>query len=179
MSIRKIGPSVTSFMNTTLQTTDLNMSSRWANHSSMKMTPTCNHKFATLHEEKEYLNIGYSKAESFTKSFMVVGIITGHVTVPLFRVPSSVKINAQYYVGYVLKPLFTVHLPCMYPNEMDKTHFHHHSFFFEYSCYYFTILSQKVTVANLASTIIFKNTRLDEMYPNLNTEKKMVLFCQR
>ena len=56
---------------------------------------------------------------------MVVGIITGRGTVPLFRVPSNVKINAQYYVNYVLKPLFTVHLPRLYPNEMDKVYFHH------------------------------------------------------
>ena len=57
---------------------------------------------------------------------MVVGIITGRDTVPLFRVPSSVKINAQYYVDYVLKLLFTVHLPRLYPNEMDKVYFHHY-----------------------------------------------------
>ena len=62
------------------------------------------------------------KGESFAKNFMMAGIITG--TVPLFRVPSNVKINAQYYVDYVLKPLFTVHLPRLYPNEMDKVYFH-------------------------------------------------------
>ena len=84
------------------------------------------HKFATLHEEKAYLNIGYSKkVKVLPKGFMVVGIITGRGTVPLFRVPSNVKINAQYYVYYVLKPLFIVHLPRLYPNEMDKVYFHH------------------------------------------------------
>ena len=67
----------------------------------------------------------FEKGESFAKSFMVVGIITGRGTVPLFRVPSSVKINAQYYIDYVLKPLFTMHLPRLYPNEMDKVYFHH------------------------------------------------------
>jgi len=56
---------------------------------------------------------------------MVVGIITVRGTVPLFRIPSNVKINAQYYVDYVLKPLFTVHIPHLYPNEMDKVYFHH------------------------------------------------------
>ena len=70
--------------------------------------------------------MGIRKDESFAKSFMLIGIITGHGTVPLFRVPSSVKINSHYYKGYVLKPLFTVHLPRLCPNEMDKVHFHHH-----------------------------------------------------
>jgi uncharacterized protein YerC len=60
------------------------------------------------------------KDESFKKGFMIVGIITGRGTVPLFRVPSQVKVNAQYYVDYVLKPLFTKHLPRLYPNEMNK-----------------------------------------------------------
>ena len=57
---------------------------------------------------------------------MLIGIITGQSTVPLFRVPSSVKINAHYYKDYVLKPFFTLHLPRLYPNEMDKVHFRHH-----------------------------------------------------
>jgi len=65
------------------------------------------------------------KDESFKKGFMVVSVITGRGTVPLFRVPSQVKINAQYYVDYVLKPLFTIHLPRLYPNEMNKVFFHH------------------------------------------------------
>ena len=56
---------------------------------------------------------------------MLIGIITGQSTVPLFRVPSSVKINAHYYKDYVLKPFFTLHLPRLYPNEMDKVYFHH------------------------------------------------------
>ena len=60
----------------------------------------------------------FEKGESFSKSFMVHhGIITDRGTVPLFRVPSNVKINARYYV---LKPLFIVHLPRLYPNEMNK-----------------------------------------------------------
>ena len=67
----------------------------------------------------------FEKNESFDESFMVVGAITGRGTVPLFKVPSNVKINAQYYVDYVLKPLFTVHLPRLYPNEMQKVFFHH------------------------------------------------------
>ena len=59
------------------------------------------------------------------ESFMVIGIITGRGTVPIFRVPTKVKINAEYYVELVLKPLFTKHLPLLYPGEMDKVFFHH------------------------------------------------------
>ena len=67
----------------------------------------------------------FEKDESFKDGFMVIGVITGRGTVPLFRVPSQVKINAEYYVEYVLKPLFTKHLPVLYPGEMDKVFFHH------------------------------------------------------
>lgn len=67
----------------------------------------------------------FEKDESFKKGFMVVGILTGKGTIPLIRVPSKVKINAQFYVDYVLKPLFTEHLPKLYRNEMDKVFFHH------------------------------------------------------
>ena len=53
---------------------------------------------------------------------MVIRIMTGRGTVP-FRVPSKIKINATYYVEFVLKPLFTEYLPRLYPNEMDKEFF--------------------------------------------------------
>ena len=56
---------------------------------------------------------------------MVIGIITGRGTVPLFKVPAAVKINAQYYVDYVLKPLFTEHLPRLYKRDLHKVFFHH------------------------------------------------------
>ena len=56
---------------------------------------------------------------------MVVGIISGRGTIPLLRVPARLKINAECYVNYVLKPHFSVHLPRLYPNEMDKVLLHH------------------------------------------------------
>ena len=60
----------------------------------------------------------FEESESFSKSFMVVGIISERGTVPLFRVPARVKINAKYYINYFLKPLFSVHFPRLYPNEV-------------------------------------------------------------
>ena len=67
----------------------------------------------------------FEKGESFKKGFMVIGVITGRGTIPLFRVPSEVKINADYYVEYVLRPIFSKYLPQLYPGEMDKIFFHH------------------------------------------------------
>ena len=63
--------------------------------------------------------------ESFPKSAMVVGGMTGRGTLPLLKLPSNVKINAQNYINYVLKPYFEVYLPKLYPNEMHKLIFHH------------------------------------------------------
>jgi hypothetical protein len=56
---------------------------------------------------------------------MVAGITPGRGTVPLFRKPSSEKINEQYYVDYVLKSFFTVHRPRLYENEIHKVFFHY------------------------------------------------------
>ena len=67
----------------------------------------------------------FEKSESFKTGFMVIGIITGRGKLPLLRVPSKVKINAQYYVDYVLKPLFEKYLPSLYPKDMSKIFFHH------------------------------------------------------
>lgn len=63
--------------------------------------------------------------KSFKSGFMVVGILTGRGTAPLIRVPSSTKINSQYYVDYVLRPLFTEHLPRLYGQDINKVFFHH------------------------------------------------------
>jgi hypothetical protein len=67
----------------------------------------------------------FEKYQSFEVSFRVVGIITGGGTVLLIRAPSNTKINSQYYVDYVLKPLFNKLLPRFYPNEMNKIFFHY------------------------------------------------------
>jgi [histone H3]-lysine36 N-dimethyltransferase SETMAR len=67
----------------------------------------------------------FENDESFKKGFMVIGVITGKGTLPLIRVPSAVKVNAQYYVDYVLRPLFTQHLPALYGKEINKVFFHH------------------------------------------------------
>ena len=63
--------------------------------------------------------------ENFFESFMVVGAISGRGTLPLIKVPKKTKVNADYYVSHVLKPLVEVHLPRLYPGEMSKVVIHH------------------------------------------------------
>ncbi len=87
---------------------NLNLQSHKMRHLSMNMKQMVRLKYATLFrliEEKAYQKVGYSKKAK---------VLPEAVTVPLFRVPSSVKINAQYYVDYLLKPLFMIHLPRLY-----------------------------------------------------------------
>ena len=56
---------------------------------------------------------------------MVVGVLTGRRPVDLIKVPPNVKINAQVYIGSVLKPLVEVNLPELYPGELNKIFIHH------------------------------------------------------
>ena len=63
--------------------------------------------------------------ENFCETFMVVGAISGRGTLPLVRVPKKTKVNADYYVKHVLKPLVEVQLPKLYPGEMSKVVIHH------------------------------------------------------
>lgn len=61
----------------------------------------------------------------FPKGFMIVGILTGRGALPLIRVPNKVKVNSEFYVNYVLKPLFEKLLPKLYKNDMDQVFLHH------------------------------------------------------
>jgi hypothetical protein len=67
----------------------------------------------------------FEKDESFKEGFMVIGVMSGRGVLPLIRVPSEVKINSERYIDLVLKPLFTKHLPSLYPHDMNKVYFHH------------------------------------------------------
>jgi histone-lysine N-methyltransferase SETMAR len=64
-------------------------------------------------------------SESFPKGFMVVGATSGRGVLPLIKVPPKAKINAEYYIDYVLKPIIEEHLPRLYPQDMDKVFLHH------------------------------------------------------
>ncbi|UYV61587.1 hypothetical protein LAZ67_1005417 [Cordylochernes scorpioides] len=63
-------------------------------------------------------------SETFPKGFMVVGVMTGRGVLPLIKVPSKVKVNSEFYIECVLKPV-TEQLKDLYPGEMDKVFLHH------------------------------------------------------
>ncbi|UYV66089.1 IKK1 [Cordylochernes scorpioides] len=56
--------------------------------------------------------------------FMVVGVMTGRGVLPLIKVPSKVKVNSEFYIECVLKPVIE-QLKDLYPGEMDKVFLHH------------------------------------------------------
>jgi hypothetical protein len=57
--------------------------------------------------------------------FMLVGAICGRGPIKLIRVPKKVKVNAQYYIDSVLKPILEIEIPKLYPKEMHKVYVHH------------------------------------------------------
>lgn len=57
--------------------------------------------------------------------FMLVGAICGRGPIKLIRVPKNVKVNAQYYIDSVLKPILEIEIPKLYPKEMHKVYLHH------------------------------------------------------
>lgn len=67
----------------------------------------------------------YERIESFKKGFMIVGAITGRGVLPLIRVLPNAKINANYYVNNVLRPLIEEELPKLYPDDLNKVFIHH------------------------------------------------------
>ena len=56
---------------------------------------------------------------------MIVGALSGRGVLPLIKVPRNVKINADYYIQHVLKPICEIHLPKLYPGELHKVFVHH------------------------------------------------------
>lgn len=65
------------------------------------------------------------KKEKFNDKFMVVGAISGRGTLPLFKVPQNVKVNARYYIDHVLRPLVEVYIPRLYGEDACKVFIHH------------------------------------------------------
>ena len=63
----------------------------------------------------------------FLKTLNVVGGISGRRTLQLVQVPKKVKINADYYIRHVLRPLLEQHLPKLYPNELHQVTVHQDS----------------------------------------------------
>lgn len=60
--------------------------------------------------------------------FMVVGALTGlplhRGVLRLHRAPKSIKINVEYYIENVFKPLLEVESPKLYGTDVDKVVVH-------------------------------------------------------
>ncbi|UYV76694.1 hypothetical protein LAZ67_14001786 [Cordylochernes scorpioides] len=67
---------------------------------------------------------GATDMEELSEGFMVVGVMTGRGVLPLIKVPSKVKVNSEFYIECVLKPVIE-QLKDLYPGEMDKVFLHH------------------------------------------------------
>jgi hypothetical protein len=64
---------------------------------------------------------------------MINGAAFGRGILPLIKVPSNVKINVDYYIKYVLKPLLEYEVLKRYLGELDKVFFHHVKASFHYA----------------------------------------------
>ncbi|UYV79057.1 hypothetical protein LAZ67_17000951 [Cordylochernes scorpioides] len=60
----------------------------------------------------------------FLKVSWLSGVMTGRGVLPLIKVPSKVKVNSEFYIECVLKPVIE-QLKDLYPGEMDKVFLHH------------------------------------------------------
>ena len=113
-------------MRTTWLGINPNLQSLWMMHSSILKKTNGKRKICYLTKDEDIPDDWvFENGENCSKGFMVIEVMTGRGTVPLFRVPPKVKINSQYYVDYVLKPLFQDHLPRLYGKDINKVFFHH------------------------------------------------------
>jgi histone-lysine N-methyltransferase SETMAR len=65
------------------------------------------------------------RGESYQEKFMVVGAMCEKGVLPLIRVPPKVKVNSDYYISHVLKPLLECEVVKLYGNETNKVVVHH------------------------------------------------------
>ena len=66
----------------------------------------------------------FLKRESFEEKIMVVGVMSGLGPLPLIKVPPKVKVNSEYYIRHVLKPLLEVQIPNMNGTGTNKVTVH-------------------------------------------------------
>lgn len=82
-------------------------------------------KICYIRKGEEIPEDWYVDKDNFHVTFMVVGALTGRGTRRLIRVPKKVKVNSDYYITRILKPLLEVELPKLYPGELSKITVHH------------------------------------------------------
>jgi hypothetical protein len=76
-------------------------------------------------KKKQVEELVVQKRERFGEKVMIVGAKSGPGTLPLIKAPQNVKINANYYIEKILKPLLETHVPKLYPGETSKVYVHH------------------------------------------------------
>lgn len=65
--------------------------------------------------------------QSHPKGVMFVAGICSRGVIKMRLVEPGAKINAQYYIDKVLKPLVAEDIPELFPDEEEKVVFHHDS----------------------------------------------------
>jgi len=63
-------------------------------------------------------------SDTFRKTVMLVGAMTGHGLLPLTKVPKKFNVMVDYYIKHVLKPVLEVHMLKLYPCELHKVIVH-------------------------------------------------------
>src|SRR5277367_4093469 len=66
-----------------------------------------------------------AKTRKFGEKVMVVWEMTVQSVLSLIRVPPKVKVNADYYIEHVLKPLLESEIIKLYGEEACKVFVHH------------------------------------------------------
>jgi hypothetical protein len=67
----------------------------------------------------------YENAENFGEKIMVVGAFCARGTLPLIKVPRNVKVNSEWYIKHVLRPICEIHIPKLYGGDTNKVFLHH------------------------------------------------------
>jgi hypothetical protein len=63
--------------------------------------------------------------DNYLTTFIADSAISGRETLPLIEIHQNCKVNADYYISNVLKPLLEVQLHKYHPNELPKKFVHH------------------------------------------------------
>lgn len=82
------------------------------------------HYYVDKNERKEERKFVQQVNKSFPPKFMIVGSMCCDKVFPLFRVPSSVTVDAKYFVDYVLHPLIHDFLVPHYKEDINKVTIH-------------------------------------------------------
>ncbi|CAG7721373.1 unnamed protein product [Allacma fusca] len=89
----------------------------------------CNREPAIFYTTEDIFSdtLTLEKRERFGGKMMVAGAMSGVGVLLLIRVPPKVKVNAQYYMDQVLRPLFEDGIAQLYDEDSAKVFVHHNA----------------------------------------------------